>query len=114
MKKMILGLISALMLTSCVAYAEPVAVNSCVTYCDDYGCREVCAPHYYYQGVTYYWDAHFGCWIGPRGYWRGGIFHAGFHPGYGQFYHGGGYHGGFHGGGSFHGGGHSGGHGGHR
>jgi hypothetical protein len=110
MKKFIFSLMVALLLTSCVAYAEPepIVVNNCVEYCDDYGCREVCAPHYYYQGVVYYWDTHFSCWIGPHGYYHGGIFYHGYYPGYrGYFGHGGGFHG--HGGGHF-----GGGHGGHR
>lgn len=117
MKKLLFGLLSVVAfvgLTGCaedVVYADPnyPVVSGCVTYCDDYGCREVCGPYYHDSaGVLFYWDAHFGCWIGPHGYWRGGVFYHGYHPGYHGYYHGGGYHGsgryhgGYHGGGGHH------------
>jgi hypothetical protein len=103
-------------------YDQPPAIASSayssgpVEFCDDMGCRMVDAPYYYSNGNVIYWDVGFNCWIGPRGYWRGG-WHRGFVPGYHGVYRPEHYHsfhgnGGFHGGG-FHGGGHAG-HGGHR
>lgn len=113
MKKWLLSLIVMFSLFGCVAYAEPAYypayTNGCVNVCDDYGCREVCGRYFYSGGDLYYWDAHFECWIGPRGYWHGGVFYRGYYPGYHAYYgHGyynhraygrGGYsHGGYHGG----------------
>lgn len=87
MKKLLLGLCASIALsTGCAVYSDgpdyPVATTSGpVEFCDDYGCRWVNAP-YYYDGAVVYWDAHFGCWIGPHGYWHGGVWYHGFHPGY--------------------------------
>jgi hypothetical protein len=117
MKHLFLALAACLCLSGCMiepAYADPVGPysNGTVEFCDDYGCRYVTGQYYYDSaGVLFYWDTGFGCWIGPHGYWRGGVFFHGYYPGYHNFYHGGYYHG-FHGGG-YHGGGHYGGHGGH-
>lgn len=121
MKSLLLALVACIGLSGCVAeevaYADPPGQyrNGTVEFCDDYGCRYVNGQYYYDSaGVLFYWDANFGCWIGPHGYWYGGAFHPGFHPGYHGFYHrgyyhgSGGYHGGSHGGGGFHGGGHGG------
>jgi hypothetical protein len=119
MKKFIAGLIAAMCLSSCLVYADPVYAPAyyygTVTICDDYGCREVPDVRYFIgsDGVTYYYDVHFGVWIGPRGYWHGGAFYHGYYPGYHTYYHHGWYggHGGYyHGGGGYHGGGHHGGH----
>lgn len=64
-----------------------------VTFCDDFGCREVDAPYYYDEdGAVVYWDAHFGYWIGPSGYLVGGVWHHGWWPGYHTWYHAGLYH----------------------
>jgi len=122
MKKWLIVLISCLALAGCVdedyVYAEaPVAVASgSVEFCDDWGCRMVDAPYYYVDGEVVYWDAHFGVWIGPRGYWMGGVWHHGWVGGYHGFYHAGYYHN-FHGhpygwraGSGYHGYGHRGGH----
>lgn len=121
MKNFFLALVACIGLLGCVvepAYADPVIAyrTGTVEFCDDYGCRYVTSPYYYDSvGALFYWDTGFGCWIGPHGYWRGGVFYRGFVPGYHGFYHGGYYHGfhgggGWHEGGGFHGGG---GHGGH-
>src|SRR5271166_540061 len=122
MKHLLLVLVVCLGLTGCDI--EPVYAQNtqAVQFCDDQGyCRWIAAPYYYDNtGSLFYWDAHFGCWIGRGGYWRGGVFYNGFHPQYHNWYNGGGhyYHGGggWHGGAHFHGGGggHFGGHGGHR
>lgn len=121
MKKFIIGLMAAFCLSSCLVYADPMYASAysygTVTICDDYGCREVQDVRYFVgsDGITYYYDVHFGVWIGPRGYWHGGAFYHGYYPGYHGYYHRGWYGnggGGYHGGG-YHGGGH-GGHGGHR
>ena len=89
--KWLLALVAAFSLSGCVLYAEPgyypAYTEGYVTVCDDYGCREVYGRYFYSDGVPYYWDAHFGCWIGPRGYWRGGVFYHGYHPGYHYYYH---------------------------
>lgn len=132
MKKFLLGLIAALCLTSCVAYADPPLppphpVYGCTMVEDSYGEREMCNVYYYDtdEGVVY-WDPYFRVWMGAGGYWYGGAWVHGFWPGYyaryGGFYHphgfyhgyshhwgGGGFH---HGGGGYHGGGGHGGHGG--
>jgi hypothetical protein len=133
MKKLLFALVLCLGLipvTGCYAdegvYVEAppaTAQVGTVEFCDDYGCRMVTAPYYYYGDELVYWDAHFGCWIGPHGYWMGGGWHAGWVGGYhgyygAHFYHrtfshpsgwraGSGYHGYGHPG-------HFGGHGGHR
>jgi hypothetical protein len=89
--------------------SPPVAYTTgTVEYCDDFGCRDVNAPYYYDNGEVVYYDAHFGYWMGPRGYLVGGRWHSGFVGGYHSYYHPGyyhGYRGGYHGGGGFHGGG---------
>jgi hypothetical protein len=92
MKKLLLALMAAVSLSGCVMYADsdafyPAYTEGCTTVCDDYGCREVCGRYFYSGGVAYYWDAHFGCWIGPRGYYHGGVFYHGYHPGYHTYYH---------------------------
>lgn len=69
-------------------------INSgCVVVSDDYGEREVCNTQYYYMndGVVY-WDSHFGVWVGPGGYWRGGRWWNGYYPGFHEFYGHGWYH----------------------
>jgi uncharacterized membrane protein YgcG len=130
MKKLILAIFMCLGLMGCVDEAYTVAPEyanvrtGTFEYCDDYGCRWISAPYYYSGGELFYMDAHFGCWIGPRGYWLSGVWHPGFYPGYHAWYHSGWYHrGGYRGGwrggyggfrGGFHGGFHGGGHGGHR
>lgn len=103
MKKFVIALFSAFLLSSCVVYADPPVagnvVEGCTTFCDDYGCREVCGQYYVTpEGYVVYWDAHFGCWIGPHGYWSHGVFYHGYYPGYHGWYHQGWYHGGYHGG----------------
>jgi hypothetical protein len=134
MRKWLLILVSCLALTAvgCAEdfeYDDPPAVASAsgsVEFCDDLGCRMVDAPYYYSNGEVIYWDAGFGVWMGPRGYWGGGGWHRGFVPGYHEHYHVGFYHsfrgnpGGWragsggrgfsHGGGGHGGGGHGGGH----
>lgn len=141
MKKLALMLVACLGLAGCaVEYVEPVdpmdAVISdrmqhgCVVVTDELGEREVCnTQYYYYDGGVVYWDAHFGVWVGPNGYWRNRAFFPGIYPGFHTYYHTGFYHprGFYHGGrladGDGHGGGrpppmsyHGGfrGHGGHR
>jgi len=98
MKKFLLALVACIGLSGCVAedrvyYAPPgVYETGSVEFCDDYGCRWVNAPYYYDNGDVIYWDAHFGIWVGPRGYWHGGAFYHGWHPGYHSRYHHGWYH----------------------
>ena len=99
MKKWLLALVAAFSLSGCVMYADYPASSECTTFCDDYGCREVCSSYYYDSaGVMYYWDPHFGVWIGPHGYYHGGVFYHGYYPGYHVYYHRGWYgpHGGYH------------------
>jgi hypothetical protein len=90
--------------------AEPE--YGCAVVVDPYGERQVCDTQYYVvNGGVVYWDAAFGLWIGPYGFWRAGEYHRGFwaayHDHYRNFYH---PHGTFHvgyshrGGGSFRGG----------
>jgi hypothetical protein len=92
MKNLVLVLVACLGLAGCVAeegmYVEaPVAVASgSVEFCDDWGCRMIDAPYYYDDGDVIYWDAHFGVWIGPHGYWHGGIWHRGWVDGYHGWY----------------------------
>lgn len=97
MKKFLLALIACLGLSGCVVegydYPPGAYSNGTVEFCDDYGCRYVTGQYYYDSaGVLFYWDSHFGCWMGPHGYWHGGVFYHGFHPGYHGWYHGGWYH----------------------
>ena len=117
MKKLLLILAAVVGLSGCVVYdTEPVMAGpdhwryGCVEYCDDEGyCRDVCDTYYYYGpgGAVYYYDAAFGFWIGPHGYWHRGMWVHGWPEGYREhyrgFYHGyngyRGYHGGYHGGG---------------
>lgn len=103
MKKLlilVLCLVGLFSMAGCVAeegyYGAPPGVFETtigtVEFCDDWGCRMITAPYYYYEGDVVYWDAHFGCWIGPRGYWLGGDWHHGWIEGYhgwygGHFYH---------------------------
>ena len=127
MKKLALILVACLSLAGCADEYEgtPVAVSptspayGCVVVTDEYGEREVCNTRYYYSdGGVVYWDEHFGIWVGPNGYYRGGVFFPGIYPGFHAYYHRGwyrphgyfhgGYHGGYHGG--FHGAPHGGGH----
>lgn len=94
MKKLFLALALCFGLTSCYAEVyDPTVYRGNVEFCDDYGCRWVYAPYYYYDGAVVYWDAHFGCWIGPHGYWTGGVYYHGYYPGYHGVYHQGYYHG---------------------
>lgn len=97
MKKLVLALVMCLGLAGCAEdsyyYAPPATYQSgYVEFCDDWGCRYVNAPYYMVDGEVIYWDVHFGCWIGPRGYWGGGVWHHGFWPGYHGVYHPGTYH----------------------
>lgn len=96
MKKLFFTLALCLGLTGCVeerVYSPPgMYVTGTVEFCDDYGCRWVTAPYYYDGDDLIYWDAHFGVWIGPYGYWHGGYWHRGWHPGYHGWYHQGWYH----------------------
>lgn len=75
-----------------------------VTFCDDYGCRDIHGRYYYdANGSVVYYDEHFGYWVGPHGYWLGttyrsgywggyhGYYHRGFYQGSRNFYRGGGY-----------------------
>lgn len=84
--------ISILGSTGCYVYTDPTPTSTetgYVNYCDTYGCREVYAPHYYTRtGDVVYWDTHFGVWITPHGYWRGGRWNHGYHPGYHHHYYG--------------------------
>ena len=88
LKKIIL---LCLMLSGCVVYSrprEPYYSYECVNFCDNLGCREICAPHYYTnEGYLVYWDNYFNCWIGPHGYWAKGVFYKGYVPGYHNYYH---------------------------
>lgn len=122
MKKLFLALalcLGMIPMTGCYAeeevYAAPppsVYTVGTVEFCDDYGCRWVTAPYYYVGDEVVYYDAYYGAWIGPRGWFVGGVWHRGWIPGYHTVYHGGyyhGWHGGWHGGGGYHGGYHGGG-----
>lgn len=110
--------------------------NGCIVVSDEAsGEREVCSQYYMVDGGYVYWDATYGMWISPYGYYRGGVWNRGWYPGYREYYgrvgvwrgrgwyaghgyftgHGGyaphgyrgnGWHGGYHGGGVYHGGGH--------
>lgn len=130
MKKLALILVACLGLAGCATeyeVSEPTMSQpayGCVVVTDEYGEREVCNTNYYYvTGGVVYWDAHFGVWVGPGGYWRSGIWYRGYYPGFHTYYHAGLYHphgyfhggnragyyrhygpGGFHSGGGFHGG----------
>lgn len=115
--KLLFGLVAAFCLSSCLIftdsyYSGPYQYGT-ITVCDDFGCREAENVRYFVgsDGETYYYDVHFGIWLGSRGYWHGGAFHRGYYPGYHTYYHQG-WYGGYHGGGGYRGG-HSG-HGGHR
>ena len=129
MKKLALILVACLGLAGCAnsnyrnepEYPSAPAYG-CVVVADDFGERETCNTYYYYEnGELVYWDNHFGIWIGPSGYWRGGRYYWGFYPGfhayYGpSFYHPRGfygYHGAYRGSSGYHGGGYRG-SGGHR
>ena len=128
MKKLVAVLLmclSVIMVTGCaesVVYADPPAtyVTGTVEFCDDWGCRYVTAPYYYVNGEVVYYDYHFGCWIGPRGYLYGGVWRPGWIPGYHGWYGAGHYHyfhshpGGWKAGSGWHGYHGGGGHGGHR
>lgn len=97
MKKLLLALAFSLGLMGCVeerVYGPPpgMYVTGTVEFCDDVGCRWVTAPYYYEDNEIIYWDAHFGMWIGPHGYWHGGYWHEGFVYGYHDWYHNGWYH----------------------
>jgi hypothetical protein len=78
-----------------------------VEFCDDYGCRDLEGVQYYYDpdGTLFYWDVHFGIWVGPHGWYSHGVFYHGFYAGYHTYYHRGLYHEG-HAGGNRGGGGH--------
>src|SRR5665213_1222033 len=120
MKIKLIMLLCVMMVSGCVGYDDPPIDSSiqygCVEVSDDYGNRDVCDTQYYYtdDGSLIYWDAHFGVWIGPEGWYREGIFYHGFYPGYREFYGRGYYHSEhgryYHGGHYNHGGGHYGGH----
>lgn len=95
-----IGVISIL-LPSCMIYETPQSgyqpeQYGSIIFCDDFGCRDIDNVRYYRDadGALYYWDAGFGAWIGPYGYYRtrGGIFYRGFYPGYHNYYHRGYYH----------------------
>src|SRR5258708_29486405 len=77
-----------------VYYATPPNTYLLGTFefCDDWGCRMITAPYYYTDNEVVYWDAHFGCWIGPHGYWIRGGWRPGFVVGYHERYNGGFYH----------------------
>lgn len=95
MKKLFLALALCVGLTGCVVEGsvyDSTIYHGSVEFCDDYGCRWVDAPYYYYGDEVVYWDSHFGCWIGPSGYWLGGIYYRGAYPGYHGWYHYGRYH----------------------
>jgi hypothetical protein len=108
MKNLLLACCLMVSTTGCVAeigYDEPPATytTGTVEYCDDFGCRDIDAPYYYENGEVVYYDAHFGVWMGPRGYLVGGRWHPGFVGGYRNYYHSGYYHS-YHGyGGAYHG-----------
>jgi hypothetical protein len=123
MKNWALGILAAVCLMGCDVSADPAPVYSgagynCQMFCDPYGaCRNICNTQYYMDGTgeAFYWDAHFGSWIGRRSYWINGHHYWGFHPGWHGYYAPGvyghgepGFRGGFHGGGHY--GGSSGGH----
>lgn len=99
MKKFLFGLLAGLCLLGCTVYFDPSEPNvaqyyGTVTICDDFGCREVHNVQYRYgpDGTVYYWDIHFGAWIGPRGYWHRGSYYHGPFPRYHEYYHRGWYH----------------------
>jgi len=97
MKKLLLAVVLCLGLTGCAEgyyYYDPPGVYQVgtVEFCDDWGCRMVAAPYYYVGGEVVYFDAHFGCWIGPNGYWVSGRWYRGTYPGYHGWYHAGWYH----------------------
>lgn len=124
MKTLLTTLFMSLSLAGCMldepVYSTPAYSSSTSTltgdveFCDVYGCRWLSnATYYYLNGEVVYWDAGLGVWVGPRGYWRGGMYYSGavsgYHAWYGSHYtphYYGGYHGGFHVGGGFHGGHH--------
>ena len=88
--KKLFALLFAVALTGCASY-DYHSVNQvgygCHTFCDDYGCREVCSTHFYNeQHELVYWDTHLGCWVGPHGWWHGKQYHLGQHPGYRSHY----------------------------
>lgn len=107
-----------------------------VLYCyDEVNCQEITTEYYYSDDGLVWWDAYYGIWVSPSGYYLNNLYYTGFFPGfydhYGRLgywhpyswggwhsnwrggwrqYHGyHGYRGGYHGGGGFRGG-----HGGHR
>lgn len=93
MKKFLLALAACIGLSGCVEervyYPEGYSTGS-VEFCDDYGCRWVNGPYYYDSaGALFYWDVHFGVWMGPHGYWHGGAY---YHGGYYHYSHPGHYH----------------------
>lgn len=93
--KLIFALLLGLFVSGCVveAYYPDRYYTGTVVFCDDYGCREVTAPYYYdSDGAVVYYDAYFGYWIGPHGYWVGGVYRPGFWVGYHGYYHSGWYH----------------------
>jgi len=78
-----------LSLTSCVVVGPAdVYTDECVVFHDDLGEREVCGVRYYRtpKGDLYYYDERFSIWVGPRGFYRGGIYYFGIHPGYREYY----------------------------
>jgi hypothetical protein len=98
--KRLLGLLLCVgALSGCEADYVPVQSPPAITtsdyltgtfeFCDGLGyCRTVVSAPYFFDanGVIMYWDAHFGCWIGPHSYWMNGYYHLGYHPAYHQFY----------------------------
>lgn len=98
MKALFLALVLSLSLTGCFDYYMPYGDPPVVSYtgtrefCDDFGCRYVTGQYYFDHGEVVYWDEHFQCWVGPRGYLVGAVWHQGFLPGYHEWYHRGLYH----------------------
>jgi len=88
MKKLII--ICSLLLSGCYADFSTVGnyPSGEVEICDEFGeCHWINAPYYYDStGALFYWDVHFGCWIGPHGYYRDGVYYRGFYPGYHYYY----------------------------
>lgn len=116
MKYYLLALVTCLVLMSmgCAEgayYSAPPGVYSHgeVEFCDDFGCRMISSNYYYVDGAVVYWDPHFGCWIGPHGWYGRGSWHSGWVSGYHNYYrsfHNNYSHGGSFRGGGYHGGGH--------
>jgi hypothetical protein len=113
--KLLLSILCALSLAACVSEYPTGVRYGTVEFCEDsINCRYITGNYYYNgDGVMYYYDTAFNAWIGPNGYWLGGLYYSGYYPGLRSYYGDRGvyYHRGY-GGGAYreYGGGHGGGH----